>query len=708
MAVRIGQTAIRHKPALKLRGRMAERTVAGLHSPVAQTSQLRLFVDQAPSAIAMFDRDVRYIAVSRRWLRDYGIDHQDVIGRCHYEVFPEISGEWRAIHQRCLRGEVLAREEDPFLRADGSLQWLRWEVRPWRDDAGLIGGLVMFSVDLTAQVLARGEMAAARDRIAEQAAELTAAKERAEAASRAKSAFLANMSHEIRTPMNAVIGMTQLLLDTELSSEQRDYARTLERSSHHLLELINDILDVSKIEAGKLELETVHVDLRLLIEDVTSAMAFRAEQKGIELIGVVRPDVPEVVRGDPGRLRQVLLNLVGNALKFTSAGEVVIDVACGAACDDATTVRFSVRDTGIGIPADALTGVFESFTQVDSSTTRQYGGTGLGLAISRQLVQLMQGTIGVESTEGQGSTFWFTARFERATVESLVPPATSTVVRGSRVLVVDDNAASRALLSTLLARFGARAVEAANAAEALAMLHAGVRDGDAFAVALIDGWMPDTDGDALARTIRAESGLGATRLVRVAMAASDGADASAFAASVAKPVRRAELLTCLHGVLDTHAPAPRRAAADVAGDRREAGDRRRVLLVEDNPVNTQVAMALLGKLGYAAVAVGNGAEAVSTLESEEFDVVLMDCQMPVMDGYEATRIIRDPTSAVRNHAIPVIALTANAMAGDRERCLAAGMSDYMPKPVRSSTLGEVLARWLAVSDATRTETSIPG
>ncbi len=673
---------------------------------MAQTSQLRLFVDQAPSAIAMFDRDVRYIAVSRRWLRDYGIEQQDVIGRSHYDVFPEISGEWRAIHQRCLRGEVLAREEDPFLRADGSLQWLRWEVRPWRDDAGLIGGLVMFSVDLTAQVLARGEMAAARDRIAEQAAELSAAKERAEAASRAKSAFLANMSHEIRTPMNAVIGMTQLLLDTELSSEQREYARTLERSSHHLLELINDILDVSKIEAGKLELETVHVDLRLLIEDVTSAMAFRAEQKGIELIGVVRPEVPEVVRADPGRLRQVLLNLVGNALKFTSTGEVVIDVSCAVAGDDGTTIRFSVRDTGIGIPKDALSGVFESFTQVDSSTTRQYGGTGLGLAISRQLVHLMQGTIGVESTEGQGSTFWFTARFERATVESLVPPATSTVVRGSRVLVVDDNAASRALLSTLLARFGARAVEAANASEALAALQAGVRDGDPFAVALIDGWMPDTDGDALARTIRAEAELAATRLVRVAMPASDGADTSAFAASVAKPVRRAELLSCLHGVLDVHAPAPRRAAA--AAERSEAAARRRVLLVEDNPVNTQVAMALLGKLGYAAVAVGNGAEAVCALEREEFDVVLMDCQMPVMDGYEATRIIRDPTSAVRNHAIPVIALTANAMAGDRERCLAAGMSDYMPKPVRSSTLGEVLARWLAVSDATRSETSIPG
>jgi CheY-like chemotaxis protein len=508
--------------------------------------------------------------------------------------------------------------------------------------------------------------------------------------------------------MNAVIGMTQLLLDTELSDEQREYVRTLERSSAHLLELINDILDVSKIEAGKLELETVNVDLRLLIEDVTSAMAFRAEQKGLELIGVVRPEVPEVVRGDAGRLRQVLLNLVGNALKFTSAGEVVIDVTLAAADAGGTIVKFSVRDTGIGIPGDAVGGVFESFTQVDSSTTRRYGGTGLGLAISRQLVELMQGTIGVESAEGHGSTFWFTARFGLATVERLVPAATSTVVRNARVLVVDDNAASRSLLSTLLARFGARGAEAACAASAMATLQAGQRDGDPFAVALIDGWMPDTDGDALARRIREEPSLAGVRLVRVAMAAGGDAQTGAFTASVTKPVRRAELLACLHAVLDTNAPAARRPAESLAMQAMAAPGRHRVLLVEDNPVNTQVALALLGKLGYASAAVTNGAEAIRALESEEFDLVLMDCQMPVMDGYEATRIIRDPSSSVRNHTIPVVALTANAMAGDRERCLAAGMSDYMPKPVRASTLGETLARWLTLGDAAQSERSSPG
>ena len=646
--------------------------------------RLQSILDNATAVIYVKSVEGRYVLVNRSFESLFHVNRHEIVGKTDFDMFPkELADVFRANDQQVLAAGAALQFEEAAPQDDGLHTFLSTKFLLY-DANGIPHALCGISTDITERKRAENELHKAKDA--------------AEAANRAKSIFLANMSHEIRTPMNGIIGMTELVLDTPLTGEQRDYLSMVKESADSLLAVINDVLDFSKVEAGKLDLELVAFGLRDSLGDAMKSMAFRAHDKELELACRVEPRVPDMVVGDPGRLRQVLVNLVGNAVKFTNAGEVLVEVAAGSRTDREVELQFCISDTGIGIPADKRELIFGAFEQADSSTTRRFGGTGLGLSISSKLVELMGGRIWVESEEGRGSRFRFTARLGLAD-ELPAKPARSESpgLPGLSVLVVDDNRTNRRILTEMLGNWQMRPDEAEGAERALEKMQQAAMAGTPFSLVLLDAHMPDVDGFALAEQIHQQAQLAGATIMMLTSGDRPGdlarSQQSGIASYLMKPIKQSELFDAIMAALGAPALAAAaldETAPDPAGPHRQM----RILLAEDSMVNQKLAVCLLEKWGHRVSVANNGRQAVAAVEAQPFDLVLMDVQMPELDGLEATAAIRRAETGKGRH-LPIVAMTAHAMVGDRERCLASGMDGYLSKPIRARELLAVIEQVLS-------------
>ncbi len=650
---------------------------------------VRRVLDSLPDLIYIKDANSRFVLANRA-IRTYmtGSPDGNLLGLDDSSFYPEeMAQAFRNDEQAVVRsGEQLVSQAERVQDKEGLERWLLTTKVPFRDRDGSISGIIGIGRDITVQKQSEAEAIKARIQ--------------AEAASRAKSEFLANMSHEIRTPLNGIIGMTDLALDTDLNPEQRDYLETVKLSADSLLNVINDILDFSKIEAGKIDLESIEFDARECIETTFRTLVLRAEEKELELLCDIAPELPAIIRGDPTRLRQILFNLLGNAIKFTAEGQVALSAEVERQEDGDCVLHFTVADSGIGIPKDKQRLIFDAFAQADTSTTREFGGTGLGLTITSRLVAMMGGEIWVNSEPGKGSEFHFTIRVGVGNTAGSQSPVglPEGMLHGASVLVVDDNQTNRRILDRLLTRWGMRVVCVESGQRALVELYSARESGNPYRLILTDMHMPNMDGFGLAEQIRNTPGLAAATIMMLSSAGRRGDMARCqelgLSASLTKPVRQNELRDAIVRALDR-----RRTQVNEAGALAPVVERRAVapgaaldiLLAEDNAVNQRLATRMLEKRGHRVKVVGNGREAVDLLEHSSYDLVLMDVQMPLLDGIEATTLVREREKATGIHQ-PIVALTAYAVKGDQDRCLAAGMDGYLAKPIRPEELDALLQK----------------